>query len=94
MWRESGAANAAHVILDLRPSGDVEFMTRAATGGDTSYIGGAAQVAWLKLTRAGSTFTGYVSTNGSTWTAVASTSRRWLRTRAPGSSSPATTHHS
>jgi PLD-like domain len=74
MWRESGAANAAHVILDIRPTGDVEFMSRAATGGDTSYIGGASQVTWLKLTRAGSTFTGYVSTNGSTWTAVASTS--------------------
>ena len=28
-----------------------------------------AQVTWLKLTRSGSTITGYVSTNGTTWTA-------------------------
>src|SRR5207245_4829183 len=28
MIRESAAANAAHVVLDVRPTGGVEFMTR------------------------------------------------------------------
>ena len=38
-----------------------------------AYIAGATQASWLKLTRSGTTFTGYVSTNGSTWTLVGST---------------------
>jgi hypothetical protein len=70
MWRETTAAGAAHVILDLRPTGDIEFMSRATTGGDTSYIAGATQVTWLKLTRSGSNISGYVSTNGTTWALV------------------------
>ena len=73
MWRESTAAGAAHVILDVRPTGDIEFMSRAATGGETSYIAGATQANWLKLTRSGTTFTGYVSTDGSTWALVGTT---------------------
>ena len=51
MLRASLAANAQHVILDLRPTGDIEFMSRAANGGSTSWIAGAVQPApvWLKL---------------------------------------------
>jgi PKD repeat protein len=75
MLRETTAAGAVHVILDVRPDGSVEFMTRQTTGGATSYLGGAVQTppTWLKLVRAGSTVTGYVSQNGSSWTAVGST---------------------
>jgi hypothetical protein len=75
MLRESTAAGAAHVILDVRPDGSIEFMTRSATNGATNYLAGATQPtpAWLKLARSGNTVTGYVSSNGSTWTTVGTT---------------------
>jgi len=75
MLRASTAANAAHVILDIKPGGSVEFMKRSSTGGSTSYLAGASQPppTWLKMVRSGSTVTGYVSSNGSTWTTVGST---------------------
>jgi hypothetical protein len=79
-----------HVILDLRPT-HVEFMTRAATEA-TPATSGAAQVTWLKLTHQFHVHR-YVSTNGSP-----DRGRVDIRDdgfeRAPGSSSPATTHHS
>jgi regulation of enolase protein 1 (concanavalin A-like superfamily) len=75
MLRESLAANAAHVMLDARPNGGIEFMKRATTGGATSYLAGATQPApaWLRLSRSGSTVTASVSADGSTWTAVGTT---------------------
>jgi len=75
MLRESLAAGASHVILDVRPDGSIEFMTRSATSGSTTYLAGGSQAppAWLKLARAGSTVTGYVSSNGSSWTTIGST---------------------
>ncbi|MBS1817929.1 MAG: hypothetical protein JSU08_08375 [Acidobacteria bacterium] len=75
MLRESTAPGAAHVILDVRPDGSVEFMTRTATGGQTTYLAGASQPTptWLKLSRSGNTVTGSVSSNGSAWSTVGST---------------------
>src|SRR6185312_3982228 len=72
MLRDSTAAGAAHVILDVRPNGNVEFMTRSTTNGQTTWLASTTQTApvWLKLTRTGSTVTGYVSVNGTTWTPV------------------------
>jgi hypothetical protein len=63
------------VILDVRPDGSVEFMTRSTNGGATAYLAGAVQSfpAWLMLARTGTTVTGSVSTDGgNTWTAVGS----------------------
>jgi len=75
MLRETTSAGSAHVILDVRPDGSIEFMTRSATGGATSFIAGGSQASpqWLKLARSGGTVTGSVSANGSTWTTVGST---------------------
>jgi regulation of enolase protein 1 (concanavalin A-like superfamily) len=75
MLRESLQAGARHIILDVRPDGNVEFMTRTSANGATSYLAGAVQSppAWLKLSRSGSTVTASVSSNGSTWTTVGST---------------------
>jgi regulation of enolase protein 1 (concanavalin A-like superfamily) len=75
MLRESLAANAAHVILDVRPGGQVEFMMRSATGSSTTFIAGTSVTfpAWLRLTRTGTTVTGAVSADGTTWTTVGST---------------------
>ena len=75
MLRESLAANAAHVILALNPSGAIEFMTRSTTGGSTAWLSGASQSppTWLRLVRSGSTVTGSVSSDGSSWATVGTT---------------------
>jgi hypothetical protein len=76
MLREKFTADSAHVILDVKPDGGIEFMTRQVTGGLTSYVAGASVSlpvsVWLKLTRSGATVTGSFSTNGYTWTQVGS----------------------
>jgi hypothetical protein len=61
--------------MDVRPDGSLELMTRSATGGSTAWLAGGTQAfpAWLKLTRAGATVTGYASANGTTWTVIGST---------------------
>jgi subtilisin family serine protease len=76
MLRETTAAGAVHVILDVRPDGSVELMTRQTTDGPTTFIDGGTQPppAWLKLVRAGSAVTGYVSADGTSWTTVGATS--------------------
>src|ERR1051325_9710957 len=55
MLRGSLAAGSAHVILDLRPNGSIEFMTRSANGGVTTWLASVTQPApaWLKLSRTG-----------------------------------------
>src|SRR5262249_43961214 len=75
MIRESTAANAAHVILDVRPTGDLEFMIRSSAGAETTFLATAFKTppAWIRLTRSGNTVTGAVSADGSTWTTVGST---------------------
>lgn len=76
MLRESTAAGAAHVLLDVRPNGAIEFLTRSATGASTTFIAGSTQPtpAWLKLTRNGGTVTGSISSTGATWTVAGTTS--------------------
>jgi hypothetical protein len=72
MIRDSAAPGSAHVILDVRPTGDIEFMTRASTGDSTTYVGGTnlPLPVWLKLVRSNETVTGYVSSDGVDWTPV------------------------
>jgi hypothetical protein len=67
--------SGADVILDVRPTGDVEFMTRSSEGAETTYVSGttATVPVWLKLTRVDDLVTGYVSSDGDHWTAVGST---------------------
>jgi len=76
MLRQFTTATSAHVILDVRPDGSLEFMTRSTDGGATTFLAGGSQAfpVWLKLARTGSTITGSVSSDGSTWTAVGSVS--------------------
>ena len=75
MWRDTTSAGSAHVILDVRPEGGVEFMTRSAAGAVTIVAGTGTRPlpAWLRLTRSGSTFAGAVSTDGLSWTSVGTT---------------------
>jgi regulation of enolase protein 1 (concanavalin A-like superfamily) len=76
MLRASLDPSAAHVILDVRPDGNVEFMTRSSTGAETTYVAGAVATfpVWLRLSRSGLNITGEVSQDGTTWTTVGTTS--------------------
>jgi regulation of enolase protein 1 (concanavalin A-like superfamily) len=76
MLRESLDPSAAHVILDVRPDGSIEFMTRSSTGAETTYLAGAIASfpVSLRLTRSGLAVTGEVSQDGTTWTTVGTTS--------------------
>jgi hypothetical protein len=69
------APDAAHVILDLRPTGELEFMKRSTDGGATEYVAGAtvSGPVWLRLVRADAVVTGYMSSDGETWTVVGRT---------------------
>jgi hypothetical protein len=52
MIRESLAADAANIILDVKPTGEIEFMVRPSTGTPTQFISGAqvSTPVWLRLT--------------------------------------------
>ncbi|MGE0449870.1 MAG: hypothetical protein AB7Q29_09845 [Vicinamibacterales bacterium] len=74
MLRESVDADAASVVLDAKPNGEVEFMIRYAPGDPTIYVGGAVAVApavFLRLERGpGNTIVASQSANGTTWREV------------------------
>jgi hypothetical protein len=67
VFRDGTDANAASVVLDVTPSGNVEFMARLCAGCETTYLGGATVTfpAYLVLSPgtsdAPSTFTAKVS---------------------------------
>jgi hypothetical protein len=58
MFRDSLDPAAAHVIVDAKPDGGIEFMARQCTGCETTYIAGATMRFPVSLTlrRNGSTF--------------------------------------
>ena len=74
MIRGSLAANSWHVILDVRPGGGIEFMTRSATGGTTTFIAGASSPflpGWLKLSRQRESYVlAYASRDGVSWSSL------------------------
>jgi regulation of enolase protein 1 (concanavalin A-like superfamily)/mono/diheme cytochrome c family protein len=78
MFRETLNANACFATMELTPGSGLTFQYRAATAGACGYAAAAAAPApapnnWLRLVRAGSVFTGYLSTDGVTWTQVGTT---------------------
>jgi hypothetical protein len=73
MIRQSIVESDGYVILDLKPDGGLEFMTRPGARAFTAFVtGGRAPVPepWLKLTRDGDVFSGWISADGVTWTEV------------------------
>jgi len=76
MFRQSLDPSSLQVILDRKPSGALEFMTRLSTGDSTTYITGASSATptWLRITRSGSQFTAFQSADGTTWSEVGSIS--------------------
>jgi len=72
-FRQTLLPTSAHVILDVKPDGGVEFMTRPADGAPTTFVAGALASfpVSLKLSHAGPTITGWMSTdNGQSWNVV------------------------
>jgi uncharacterized repeat protein (TIGR03806 family) len=72
MVRETLDAASRHAIIAVTPGNGTAFQRRASTGGGSDHTAGPAAAApyWVRLVRAGSTLTGYVSPNGTTWTKV------------------------
>src|SRR5439155_15174270 len=62
MIRNGLAPDAAFVILDMKPNGELEFMQRETDGGAVTYLGGAMPgFSWLRLVRQTSTVNAYAS---------------------------------
>ena len=71
MMRSSTGAGSRYAFVFATPSG-VYFQTRTATNASAVTVGTVAVTApvWLKLTRSGTTFIGWWSSDGATWTAL------------------------
>ena len=71
MIKQSTTAGSPYALLAVTPGNGVAFQYGFNTG-----VGGGSYTfpnGWLKLTRAGNTFTAYKSADGSTWTQVGTT---------------------
>jgi hypothetical protein len=75
MIRESLAANSAHAFMLVSAAKGVALQWRPSTAAASQSISGSlsSPPRWVKLVRNGSMFTGYESADGSSWTAVGST---------------------
>ncbi len=76
MIRAGTAANVAHACLSISPVLGVNFERRLNMGWGTTLTSGgpATQPFWVRLVRAGSTFSSYQSANGTAWTLVGTAS--------------------
>jgi len=75
MFRESLALNARNAFMFLTATQGTAFQGRATPGGATSFMHGdwgVTQPYWVRLTRAGDTFTGYSSVDGVSWVLISS----------------------
>jgi regulation of enolase protein 1 (concanavalin A-like superfamily) len=73
MIRETLSAGAANAkTADWASYGAIYFDVRATTGGSTTEPGSISTTLprWVKVSRAGNTFTSYTSTDGATWVPV------------------------
>ncbi|MES2923293.1 MAG: LamG-like jellyroll fold domain-containing protein [Verrucomicrobiota bacterium] len=70
MIRESLDPNSRNTFMFVSPGNGVGWQTRTSAGGNTTnaVTAGVTAPCWVRLVRSGNTFTGYYSTNGTTWT--------------------------
>ncbi|GCE10590.1 carbohydrate-binding protein [Tengunoibacter tsumagoiensis] len=70
MMRDSLNASAANVMSYYSPSGDTTYESRTTDNGTTNHPTPIQRTPpyWVKLVRAGNTFTGYNSPDGQNWT--------------------------
>ncbi len=77
MFRTDSTAGSANVSIVQSYGNGVSFQWRSTAGGGSSFtaVGGINPPTWLKLVRANATnFTGFYSTDGTTWVQVSSQS--------------------
>ena len=71
MIRESSAANSAAVMMVVTPQQGANFQHRPSTGAAFTYnagtdnVGGITAPYWVRITRSGNTFTGFISADAS-----------------------------
>jgi hypothetical protein len=72
MFRASTDPGAPNYALVVSPAQGIKVQVRKTQGGSTAKLANPVGTtpAWLKITRAGSTFTAYTSTDGITWTLI------------------------
>jgi type II secretory pathway pseudopilin PulG len=72
MIRETLTGGSKHAMMVVTPGSGNAFQRRLSTDGVSTHTAGSAVTApyWVKLIRSGNTFTGFESSNGSTWTRV------------------------
>jgi hypothetical protein len=70
MIRASLDANASNAFVAVTPGNGVTWQYRSSAGGSTTWnnTAGLSAPYWVRLVRSGNTFTGYRSSNGTTWT--------------------------
>jgi beta-glucanase (GH16 family)/regulation of enolase protein 1 (concanavalin A-like superfamily) len=84
MFRDSTNASAPFADVVVTPGQGVSFQWRGATGGSPTSVTvpGVTAPAWVRLVRAGNTFTGSYSTDGVTWAQIGATQTVALSTTA------------
>jgi outer membrane protein assembly factor BamB len=72
MLRAGSTADAAYYALFVTPANGLDLQYRSATGATTTQVvtTGVLAPIYLRVTRTGTTFTAYTSTDGTTWTPV------------------------
>src|SRR5262249_31363361 len=71
MIRETLAAGSKHAMMIVSASSGVEFLWRSTIGGTSSQsLNTGSAPLWVRVVRSGNTFTGYTSSNGTTWTTI------------------------
>ena len=72
MIRQTPAPDSPHAFVLVSASKGVAFQRRKSSGGPSVSTAGSASAAphWVKLTRAGDTFTAYESDDGTNWTII------------------------
>jgi len=76
MIRETLNPTSTHVSSVYRTGPLVELIWRSVTGGSTSFVNSSISTTlpyWVKVTRSGSAFSAFLSSNGTSWTQVGST---------------------
>ncbi|HLH54538.1 MAG TPA: immunoglobulin domain-containing protein [Verrucomicrobiae bacterium] len=73
MIRETLTSNAAYAFMGIGTNGQFRFQRRRSTAGSTrtfTFTTTSFPNAWVRVTRSGTTFTGYSSVDGTNWTQV------------------------
>jgi autotransporter-associated beta strand protein len=73
MFRDGTSANGAFAAMFVTPTSGVVFEWRSTAGGSASTVAAVAAPVWLRLNESNGQFSGYYSTNGTTWVQVGTT---------------------